>query len=106
MKRRSQEEETWAKHHQPVSGSGSVPCRLYTDEDPATTIKGLGFKDAATARTTIRLSGQPGSLYKQFWTEEVVVVGRQIINGRATSRVGSQKTSSGASRPVFTHKAT
>ena len=68
MKRRSQEEETWAKHHQPVSGSGSVPCRLYTDEDPATTIKGLGFKDAATARTTIRLSGQPGSLYKQFWT--------------------------------------
>ena len=43
----------------------AVPSRLFTDEDTATTIKGLGFRDAATARETIRLSGQPGCEYKQ-----------------------------------------
>ena len=45
-----------------------MPPRLFADEDPATATKGLGFKDAHVAETTIRLSGQPGCLHKQYWT--------------------------------------
>ena len=37
-----------------------VPSRLFTDDTPATTVKGLGFKDAKTARKTIELTSQPG----------------------------------------------
>lgn len=81
------EADEWARRHRPTpssssnssnssssrssgggGGSGSVPSRLYTDEDPATTIKGMGFKDAARAETTLRLSSQPGCAYKQYWT--------------------------------------
>jgi hypothetical protein len=72
------EEVEWVMCHQPTlteaqggpaGGHGAaVPSRLFTDEDPATTIKGMGFKDAQTAETTIRLSGQPGCVYKQYWT--------------------------------------
>lgn len=61
----------WSRRHRPFpsgSGGSSVPSRLYTDEDPSTTIKGMGFKDAARAETTIRLSAQPGCVYKQYWT--------------------------------------
>eukprot|EP00440_Ansanella_granifera_P049876 gb/GFBE01054054.1/.p1 GENE.gb/GFBE01054054.1/~~gb/GFBE01054054.1/.p1 ORF type:complete len:355 (+),score=49.84 gb/GFBE01054054.1/:1-1065(+) len=60
------ESDVWDARHPPkVSG---VPSKLLEDEDPATTIKGLGFKNAAVAHLTIRLSGQPGAAYKQYWT--------------------------------------
>ena len=72
------EEAAWVMCHQPTlteaqggpaGGHGAaVPSQLFTDEDPATTIKGMGFKDARAAETTIRLSGQPGCVYKQYWT--------------------------------------
>ena len=63
------EAEGWGRRHQPgPNNRGTVPSRLYTDEEPATTIKGMGFKDAARAETTLRLSAQPGVAYKQFWT--------------------------------------
>ena len=52
----------------PDNGSSSVPSRLYTDENPATTIKGTGFKNRAVAERTIRLTAQPGVRYKQYWT--------------------------------------
>ena len=45
-----------------------VPSALYTDENPATTIHGLGYKDASVARRTLRLTSQPGVRYKQYWT--------------------------------------
>ena len=57
----------WDAAHASESESG-VPSRLYTDEDPATTIKGLGFKDAHAARTTLRLVQQPGCSYKAYWS--------------------------------------
>lgn len=62
-----QEEAQWDRHHQP-SSVGGVPSHLFTDEDPATTIKGTGFKDAATAKLTLHLTSQPGCAYKQYWT--------------------------------------
>lgn len=65
----------WDRCHAPAvdatargSKRAAVPSRLFTDEDPATTIKGLGFRDPAVARATIRLAGQPGCAYKQYWT--------------------------------------
>ena len=48
--------------------NNNVPAFLYTDENPATTIKGTGYKNKATAERTIRLTSQPGALYKQYWT--------------------------------------
>lgn len=32
-----------------------------------TTVKGMGFKDAASATQTIRLASQPGARYKTYW---------------------------------------
>ncbi len=55
----------WEHCHAPTA-AGGVPSRLFSDEDPATTVKGLGFRDPATARATIELAGQPGSKYKQY----------------------------------------
>lgn len=40
---------------------------LYTDDNPTTTLKGTGFKDAATAKNTIELVSQRSLLY-QFQT--------------------------------------
>jgi hypothetical protein len=67
------EEAEWHRRHQPLShggrdDTGGTPSRLFTDEDPATTIKGMGFRDARAAELTIKLSGQPGAAYKQYWT--------------------------------------
>jgi len=45
-----------------------IPLHLYTDENPATTIKGTGFKNKAIAERTIHLTSQPGVRYKQYWT--------------------------------------
>ena len=45
-----------------------IPSFLYTDENPATTIKGTGFKDKKTAERTILLTSQKGVRYKQYWT--------------------------------------
>ena len=56
----------WDVHHPP--GPDGIPIRLYTDEDPATTIKGMGFKDAAAAERTIALARQPGAKYKTYWS--------------------------------------
>ena len=63
----------WDRHHNVARGGGGGPAKgpvreLYTDNDPATTIKGCGFKDADAATTTLRLAQQPGSRYKTYWT--------------------------------------
>jgi hypothetical protein len=63
----SSEASNWDSRHKPNNGS-SVPSHLFDDHDPATTIKGTGFKNAETAERTIRLSSQPGCSYKQYWT--------------------------------------
>ena len=76
------EEERWNRCHRPnnnkkrkITGGGgeedddgTVPSRLYTDENPATTIKGTGFRDRETAERTIALTSQKGVRYKQYWT--------------------------------------
>lgn len=59
-------QEEWDNYH-PHDAQG-VPIALYTDEHPATTIKGLGYKNRAMAERTIRLTSQPGVRYKQYWT--------------------------------------
>lgn len=56
----------WDEAH--ASGSCGLHSRLYTDENPATTIKGLGFKNKQIALRTIHLTSQPGARYKQYWT--------------------------------------
>lgn len=59
----------WDRHHRPrTRDNNKVPSSLYTDENPASTIKGLGFKDKKTAERTIYLTSQPGVRYKQNWT--------------------------------------
>ena len=58
--------EAWHRSHQPENGS--VPTHLFTDENPATTIKGTGFRDRAAAEQTIRLTSQEGVRFKQHWT--------------------------------------
>lgn len=56
-------------HHDPNRPlSHGVPSHLYTDENPATTIKGTGFKDRKTAERTISLTSQPAVRFKQYWT--------------------------------------
>lgn len=55
----------WDEAH---TSSGGVYTRLYTDENPATTIKGLGFRNAQVARRTIQLTSQSGARYKQYWS--------------------------------------
>ena len=62
------EEKVWKRRHSPFKRGGGRPSHLWTDENPATTIKGCGFKNAAAARTTLELTGQPSALHKQWWT--------------------------------------
>lgn len=50
------------------AAKAAVPSHLYTDENPATTIKGTGFKNKFIAQRTIELTSQPGARYKQYWT--------------------------------------
>lgn len=57
--------EQWNKAH---ASNNSVPSSLYTDENPATTIKGTGFKNERIAKRTIELTSKPGVRYKQYWT--------------------------------------
>lgn len=56
----------WRVAH-PDLASG-VPAHLYTDENPACTIKGTGFRDLEAAARTIELTSQPGVRFKQHWT--------------------------------------
>jgi inhibitor of KinA sporulation pathway (predicted exonuclease) len=56
----------WERSH-PKTETG-VPSRLFTDENPATTIKGTGYKNRNTAERTIYLTSQKGVRYKQYWT--------------------------------------
>mmetsp|Transcript_15530 Transcript_15530/g.38281 ORF Transcript_15530/g.38281 Transcript_15530/m.38281 type:complete len:631 (-) Transcript_15530:2546-4438(-) len=56
----------WEQQH--PKGKDGVPTRLFTDENPATTIKGTGFRDKRIAERTIQLTSQPGVRYKQYWT--------------------------------------
>lgn len=65
-KRSQMEHEDWSAAH--PTGADGVPARLFTDEDPATTVKGLGFRDATAAQTTIKLVMQPGARYKAYWS--------------------------------------
>ncbi|KAL3941580.1 MAG: hypothetical protein SGBAC_004082 [Bacillariaceae sp.] len=58
--------EQWEQQH--PKGKDGVPIHLFTDENPATTIKGTGFRDKRIAERTIRLTSQPGVRYKQYWT--------------------------------------
>ena len=60
--------EIWDKHHNTRKKSSGPAKELFTDNDPATTIKGCGFKNRATAELTIRLANQPGCRYKTYWT--------------------------------------
>ena len=68
------EENVWnnkhniIKHSFPTANLNDKSKDLFTDNDPACTIKGCGFKNKYVAQDTIRLSGQPGSQYKQYWT--------------------------------------
>ena len=68
------EESVWnnkhniIKHSFPTANLNEKSKELFTDNDPACTIKGCGFKNKYVAQDTIRLSGQPGSQYKQYWT--------------------------------------
>ena len=65
----SSQEDQWNKAHSWCeSDDNNIPSRLYTDENPATTIKGTGFKNERIARRTIELTSQPGVRYKQYWT--------------------------------------
>ena len=66
----------WDQAH--ASTNNASYSRLYTDENPATTIKGLGFKNAIMAQRTIRLTSQPGARYKQYWTIRAM---RERANG-------------------------
>lgn len=56
----------WEASHRKTENG--VPTRLYTDENPATTIKGTGYKDKKIAERTIYLTSQKGVRYKQYWT--------------------------------------
>ena len=59
----------WERHHNVGRGAGPGPAQeLFTDNDPATTIKGCGFRNAAVAMRTIELAKQPGARYKTYWT--------------------------------------
>lgn len=63
--RMSSSKEQWNKAH---ASNITIPSSLYTDENPATTIKGTGFKNKRIAMRTIELTSQPGVRYKQYWT--------------------------------------
>jgi len=56
----------WDEAHK--SNSNGTPTHLFTDENPATTIKGTGYKNKFIAQRTIKLTSQPGVRYKQYWT--------------------------------------
>jgi len=64
----SSSKEQWNKAHAYKNNNGTIPSSLYTDENPATTIKGTGFKNERIAKRTIELTSQPGVRYKQYWT--------------------------------------
>jgi hypothetical protein len=64
----SSSKEQWNKAHASTKNNSTIPSRLYTDENPATTIKGTGFKNERIAKRTIELTSQPGVRYKQYWT--------------------------------------
>ncbi len=52
-----------------VNSAGTrLPSRLFTDENPATTMIGTGFKNAIVAQRTIELTSQKFAKYKQYWT--------------------------------------
>lgn len=59
-------EKRWDNAH--AKNPTSVPSHLYTDDNPATTIKGTGFKNKEIAIRTIKLTSQKGVRYKQYWT--------------------------------------
>ncbi|KAL7547903.1 hypothetical protein ACHAWF_016793 [Thalassiosira exigua] len=52
----------------PPSSRSETYSRLYTDENPATTIKGTGYRSKRIALRTIELTSQPGARYKRYWT--------------------------------------
>jgi|EP00802_Teleaulax_amphioxeia_P017549 hypothetical protein len=61
--------DAWERHHNVGRSAGPGPAQeLFTDNDPATTIKGCGFRNAAVAARTIELAQQPGCRYKTYWT--------------------------------------
>ncbi len=65
----AQAAEVWERKHNVGRGDGHGPAQeLFTDNDPATTIKGCGFRNAAVATRTIELALQPGARYKTYWT--------------------------------------
>ena len=63
-----QQELLWSRCHNVHEGATGPAVGIFTDEDPSTTIKGCGFKDAETAQRTLWLTAQPGSRYKRYWT--------------------------------------
>jgi len=66
VKRPKSLSKQWHKKH--AGGKKGVPARLFTDDTPATTVKGLGFKNAEVAKRTVEITNQPGVRYKQYWT--------------------------------------
>ncbi|CAD7931973.1 unnamed protein product [Amoebophrya sp. A25] len=66
--RQSGSGEASSRHQIGLKNDPGPPKELFSDNDPATTIKGCGFKNREVALLTIHLSGQPGCRYKQYWT--------------------------------------
>ena len=62
------EGDTWDRlHNVGEHGDGGPARHLFTDNDPATTVKGCGFRNADVAARTIKLAEQPGCLHKTYW---------------------------------------
>lgn len=61
-------EKQWCSCHNVQKGAVGPAVAIFSDEDPSTTTKGCGFKDAESARRTLWLTAQPGSRYKRYWT--------------------------------------
>ena len=87
----------WTTAHAPSADSPSVPSRLYTDEDPATTIKGLGFRDAEAAGDFAELKLLVSSLTELKlgdWLEkEAALAEEACTETMSTLEAGKEKVS-------------
>merc|ERR1719424_653092 len=81
---------------------------IFTDRDPATSIKGCGFKDRSTALQTLLLIEQPGSRYKQYWTVRAMLERAKrhpavvaATSSAATGASGRESTSSSSAKDML-----
>lgn len=110
----NEEAAAFDRHHNLNQGNGGKAKELFTDNDPATTIKGCGFKNGKVAELTLRLACQPGCRWKQYWTiramlerakwhphkttamQEAVEVFQKWMDERNAGSDGSSKTGGSA----------